>query len=140
MNNKINFLIAIILPVLFSCRSEPQRPIASSSSPIPLNEQQIIFSKLMDVINDSTKSQYKDSLAILIIPIDASCPFCRDRCIDYLNKYLNQLPNNHIAIITGNGMKAIHSYFSSKNKRVPSKDRQVYFDGTNSAYLNNLIF
>ncbi|KAA2240175.1 hypothetical protein F0L74_28830 [Chitinophaga agrisoli] len=100
-----------------------------------------LFNKLVDLTGHSIpENRLSDSLSFMIIPIDASCNYCRDKSVDSLNTALDEMNNHHFAIITGNGMKAIKAYFSGDKRNMPVKDGQVFVDFENKAYLNDLVF
>lgn len=149
MNSKIFITTIFLVYASSSCQnnsahlSHGQKDTfaTASSNSIPDSSQTVIFRKLLLLVNNEvSENMLSDSISFLIIPIDASCNYCRDKCIDNLIKFIPTLPSNHFAVITGNGTKAIKSYFSEQSKAIPVKEKQVFLDGGNNAYLNDLVF
>jgi hypothetical protein len=80
-----------------------------------------------------------DSLAFLILPVHASCPYCRNKVIDSIVKYQHTLPQNHYIIIAAKGgRKTINSYFRERKKELPVIEHGLFLDSTNLSYRYNL--
>ena len=70
--------------------------------------QQALIKKISSIRGDTL---VKDTAVYLFLPLDASCPACRDKTIDSIIKYAGRLDKNHFVIISAPNMKTIDSYF-----------------------------
>ncbi|SEO82255.1 hypothetical protein SAMN05660816_03648 [Niastella yeongjuensis] len=101
--------------------------------------QDSIFRKLI-VLTDNRvpEATRHDSLAFLVLPVQASCPACRKKTIDSIIKNESRLLPNHFVVISAiGGKKIIGSYFKEEHAGLPESDN-VILDSANSAYKYNL--
>lgn len=76
----------------------------------------------------------RDSLAFLVLPIEASCPSCREKVIDSIIQHKNRLKHNHFIIISANGgRRIINSYFKDQEEELPTIEKQLFLDSVNQA-------
>ena len=134
--------LSIILAVLLihSCgkKDKNSRSVAIIGTPA---EQQSIFNKLLTVSNNSIPAeQLPDSLAFLVLPVQASCPSCRKKTIDSIAAHQNDLLANHFIIISANGgRKTINSFFREVNKELPDMGNKLFLDSANNGYKYDLF-
>ncbi|AEV99034.1 hypothetical protein A4D02_10775 [Niastella koreensis] len=128
------YIVVFILSVLaIHCKSGDKKNsielIADDS------RQSAIFNNLMQLTRSAVSNkEQEDSLAFLILPVQASCPACRNKTIDSIAEHKNDLPNNHFIIISANGgYKSIRGYFQENNKVMPETDK-LLLDSTNEAH------
>lgn len=119
-------LLAILLMAIGCTSSE----IKNSTSLIQGEEQDSIFNKLMLLTNNSIDHlRAKDSLAFLIVPLQKSCPPCKDKALDSIVKYRNRLGDDLYIILTARaGIKTVKAIFKEKNYRVPEIKNQLFLD------------
>lgn len=80
-----------------------------------------------------------DSLGILILPVQASCPSCRKKAIDSISANKDNLGGNSIIIISASGgKKLIGSYFSEQGLVLPMIPGKLFLDTTNLANRHKL--
>jgi hypothetical protein len=90
--------------------------------------QDSLFRNLEQITQNAMPSNIKlDSVAFLILPVEASCPSCRNKAIDSIAKHIDNLDEKHIIIIQGDGIKSISGYFEIRHKRLPIK-KNVFYD------------
>jgi hypothetical protein len=94
----------------------------------------------MTVTNNTVSDNIqKDSLAFLVLPVQASCPACRNKTIDSIVKHQDNLEKNHFIIISANGgRKTISGYFQENDKKLPDMVGKLILDSTNIARKLNL--
>jgi hypothetical protein len=102
--------------------------------------QDSIFAGLLAVTSNSIpKSIQKDSLAFLILPLQASCPNCRKKTIDsILGNRDRLLPNHFIILSVKGGRKIINSYFKEEDAELPVLADQLFLDSLDLASSLNL--
>lgn len=134
MKSTICFLLIISI---LSCREASHR--ANSVFNVPPNDQAKIFEKLVELTHNSLpKFKKNDSLAFLILPIQASCPNCRKKSIDSIISNQGKLLGNRYIVVSANtGRKTINSYFKEENAVLPEIDA-LTIDSTNKAYEYDL--
>jgi hypothetical protein len=100
------------------------------------SKQQLIYKNLIGLLDQNTiNARLDDSLAILILPIQASCPACRMKVIDSIMKYKNSLANRHFIVISSNsGRKNINAYFREQQHELPVLKGRLFLDTMNVAY------
>jgi hypothetical protein len=102
-------------------------------------EQKKIFDNLVSVTGAVMRSTCSDSLSFLVLPVEASCPSCRNKTIDYIVKFKSSLPENHFIIISANGgLKTINSFFRERQKTLPDMKDRLFLDSSNQALKYNL--
>lgn len=86
------------------------------------------------------KSIRNDSLAFLILPVQASCPSCRKKTIDSIVKYQRTLHDRHFVVISaGGGRKTISGYFLEQDQELPVMENKLFLDSTNRAFRLDLV-
>lgn len=133
--------IKLILPLfVLSCHKSKQALKIEQIT--ELRDQDTLFTRLLYLTNQKiTDSKAIDSSYFLILPINASCPYCRDKTLKAIYKYKDFLPSNHYIIISGNiGARHINSYFKDVNLKLPLIPNSLFIDSTNNALINDLSF
>lgn len=104
------------------------------------SRQDSIFSKLLVITNNVlSENIQEDSLAFLVLPVQASCPGCRNKTIDSIFEHRNSLADRHYVIISANGgRKTINGYFQENDKELPIIENRLFLDSTNLALDFNL--
>lgn len=134
---RIVFYLMIVL--FIACGKSPQNKANSIESISQSGEQETIFRNLLAIAQTVPEEKRNDSLAFLILPVQASCPACRKKTIDSIANNCDRLLNNHFIVISANGgRKIITSYFKEENKELPVAEDRLFLDSTNVAYKFNL--
>lgn len=104
------------------------------------SEQDSIFKNLIAITNHTMQDGHlTDSLAFLVLPVQASCPSCRMKTIDSIMKHETKLSDNHYIIISANrGRKTIGGYFREQKYELPVIPGKLFLDSTNMAHKYNL--
>lgn len=123
--------ILLILTIILGCTEKAPNSIELITSP---GRQESIFNQLMALAANTVQTNLQnDSLAFLILPVEASCPACRKKTVDSVLKHQNSLADNHYIIITAHaGRKTINSYFREQKGTIPDIP-QVILDTINAA-------
>lgn len=131
-------IIFIYIIILTGCGDTSNN--SNSISAVSSDQQEAVFNKLMTVVKNSLpENVQKDSLAFLILPIQASCPSCRNKTIDSIYEHREDLQSRHFIIISGNGgRKTINGYFKENDKELPILENKLFLDSTNQAYTHEL--
>ena len=124
----------LLVLILAGCKQVTKKP-KSIELITDWKKQDTIFLKLLTVTNKKLpETVQNDSLAFLILPVQASCPSCRKKTIDSIIKNSNSLLPNHYIIISANGgRKIINSYFLEEHASIPNMPDQVFIDSINLA-------
>lgn len=125
---------AIFIVLAVSCNNEVKTD--SSIELIQRNSQQdSLFRDLVAVTQNAIpETDLGDSLAFLVLPVEASCPSCRSKTIDSIVKYQDKLTPNHFIIVSANGgRKTISGYFRSENSELPVIENRLFLDSNNLA-------
>lgn len=129
----LSFIFLAFSVVSFiQCEARKDKPV---SAEILTDEaqQDSIFSQLLQIIQPAELST-NDSIAFLILPLDASCPSCRDKTIDSIAKYSSLMPRNHFVILSSNdGIKSMNGYFKERKKSLPLNETFLVLDSNNLA-------
>jgi hypothetical protein len=103
--------------------------------------QDTLFRQLMSITKKSmSDSILTDSLAFLILPVEAACPACRKKVIDSLIEHEDSLDSKHFVIVSGTSNRNINSYLVERGMRLPVRNKNVLIDSTNQAFKMGLIF
>src|SRR6187399_2452352 len=96
------FLFFCLINYFFSCKEQPK--VNDTKKVIfDIQEQDSIFTNISLVVGDNLDpAKYNDSLAFLILPVQASCPACRVKTIDSIISHKDDLRKNHYIIISSN--------------------------------------
>ena len=132
VKNKQTTLLILVLLTFLSCQSQN-----SSKETAALKQE--IKEDTLDIVN---KLKYffpiSDSLnAVLVVPIDVSCPSCRDKCISFISK---NTVNNLKTILTsasGDGAKKMKKMVLDNNL---TNNANIYQDDKNYCFLNDVAF
>ncbi len=138
INEKISLmktLFCFILAIsVFSCKDKG--PIINSIEMIESEHlKKIYFDGLMSVTNNSIESTLRqDSLAFLILPLEASCPSCRKKTIDsIIHRQYNLKVKHFIILSSATDYKTINGYFVDRKGALPKLENQLFLDTTNNA-------
>lgn len=103
-------------------------------------EQDSIFHHLMALTRVENINLLKDSVAFLVLPMQASCPACREKTIDSIVIHQHNLVKGRYIILSAKGgKKTISSFFKERDKELPAIDGRLFLDSTNEATKYNLI-
>lgn len=133
-------IICLFSMVFVNCRNNYVKP-KSIENISRISQQDSLFQSLMVTSNNSIPDNIRnDSLAFMVLPVQASCPSCRKKTIDSIIKHQSNLAKNHFIIITANsGRKIMSSYFREQNAEMPDLGGQLILDSTNLAYHLDLF-
>ncbi|QEH42203.1 hypothetical protein [Chitinophaga sp. XS-30] len=103
-------------------------------------ENDSLFKQLMILTNSKIPSEKQnDSLAFLILPLNNSCPSCRDKTIDSISRHISSLKSKHYIIISANdGIKNMRATFTKNDRKIPSAPGRVFLDSMDLAYKFDL--
>jgi len=135
-----NYLVGFFSILVFShCKNEAGKP-NSSVEIIDSVEQNKLFSKLINLCESNVNNAVRDdSLAFLVLPVRATCPYCRRKTIDSISARLNKIPANRVVIISAKGgYKLINSYFKEQERELPKNAAQIVLDSNDIAYKEGL--
>jgi hypothetical protein len=137
--NKIKFCISKHITcflgiLLFGCGQKNKHD--SIELITDAGKQDVIFKNLVDLTGNAiSDNKFKDSLAFLILPVQASCPSCRKKTIDSIVKHQSDLLEKHYIIISSiGGRKTVNGFFREVDKELPVMDRELFLDSTNKAF------
>lgn len=104
--------------------------------------QDSVFRKLITLTNNTIAENIQDdSLAFLILPIEASCASCRKKTIDSIVIHSRKLLDRRYIIISAKaGRKKINSYFLEENAELSAIENRLFLDSINSAAKDSLCF
>ncbi|WP_205509668.1 hypothetical protein [Longitalea arenae] len=136
-----NCILGYLLIACFSNCDNSGSKINSSSLITDPGMQDSIFKTLVSFTDHSIpENELSDSLAFLVLPVEASCPSCRKRTIDSILKNINNLIQNHYIIISASGgYKTINSYFREQNGKLPEMKSNLFLDTTHLALKKELF-
>lgn len=131
MKITITCLIALVLAACANTTDHPDSTVKITRS----GQQDSLFQNLMATSgNTIPPTARNDSLAFLVLPVQASCPSCRDKTIDSIMKHQASLRANHFIILSASGgRKTINSYFRERNVEIPDLGARLILDSTNQA-------
>jgi hypothetical protein len=128
-----------LLLAIFSC-AKPDVSKRSVTTITTESEKDSIFLNLMKVVdNVVADAELSDSLAFLILPVQASCPSCREKTIDSILKHKRDLKDRHYIIINANGgQETINAYFKEQHGKLPIIENRLFLDTANLSYRLDL--
>lgn len=141
-NNIIQGILGALLILLLSAcgakKAERQNNVEMISDGV---KQELIFRSLVQLTNNTLSEDARnDSLAFLILPMEASCPECRTKVIDSLVDHQTELIDGRFIIISANaGRKTISSFFREQNKELPIIENRLFIDSTNQGLAFGLF-
>lgn len=118
--NRTFFLPVLLFSILMTgCNQITPNSVELITNP---ERQNAIFNQLMMLVGNSLQAtSQNDSMAFLILPVEASCPACRKKTIDSIINHQNILSVNHFVIVTASaGRKTMNSYFREQNASIPN--------------------
>lgn len=135
----MKYLIAfVILISVLACKEKAKE----TSIEIIKSEdiQRIYFDGLMSVTNQTIPQLTRqDSLAFLVLPLEASCPSCRKKTIDSILKHKSDLRDKHYIVLSINGsIKTINGYFEDRKGQLPQIRNKLFLDSVNNAFFLKL--
>jgi hypothetical protein len=133
---KIVFLILVFVGLLATACKEMNEKPDSIELITTEGRQDSIFRNLISITgNEIPEQELTDSLAFMVLPVQASCPSCRGKSIDSIMKYQDKLAANHYIIISAKGgRKTINSYFKEEDATIPVTMQGILFlDSLNKA-------
>jgi hypothetical protein len=132
-------IILLVVIVFWTACEKPPTSIEIITEP---QQQDSLFRGLIAVIQYRIPEIIRnDSLAFLILPVQASCPSCRKKTIDSIMNHQTSLAPNHYIIIAANGgRKTMRGYFQEQHYELPiiSDGQRLILDSQNLAYRYNL--
>jgi hypothetical protein len=137
--NCILFLMVVLL--LQACYAWNKKAQSAEMIIDPIL-QETIFKNLINLAENKIEGNtLSDSLAFLILPVQASCPACRRKTIDSIVKHQTLLARHRYIIISANGgRKTIGAYFIEQDKKLPSIENRLFLDSTNWAFKHQLYY
>ena len=135
----MKYYIIAFITVLLSCDTQTKN-IENIESIVDIKQQTSIFENLIVVTNNDIDSGIiNDSLAFLILPLEASCPSCRNKVIDSIAKHGNDLLPNHFIILSANGgKKKFSGYFKARGYDLPTVGKFLFLDSNNTSNVLKL--
>lgn len=124
-----------LLVLIASCKTKSYDKEQSVEIITSLAEQDSVFRKLVAVTGHIVQDDIRsDSLAFLVLPVQASCPSCRKKVIKSIVKFKDNLKPNHFIVISARGgRKNINGYFKEEGEELPVIDKRLFLDTTNEA-------
>lgn len=136
---KLILPVIILLILVTACgkSDSKQKSVDLITEP---SEQEKVFQDLLSLTDSSISTvMQQDSLAFLILPVEASCPACRKKTIDSIMKHKDNLLDRRFIIISGAGTrKILGSYFMEQNYRLPEIKNRLFLDSTYHAHKAKL--
>jgi hypothetical protein len=138
INKKLTIILLCSLSI-WGCNNIDR----NKSSIVYINDrytQDSLFVDLMHLtFGTISKSTQNDSLAFLILPVDASCPACREKTIDSIVVRKDNLIKNHFIVLSARGgRKTIGSFFRELDKELPYIPDRLFLDTINYTAQSNL--
>ncbi|OQP58190.1 hypothetical protein A3860_07650 [Niastella vici] len=133
------FSILLALTICLAC-NEAGKKQKSIELITEASRQTNIFNNLIAVTNNTIpEARRSDSLAFLILPVQASCPACRKKTIDSIIEHRGDLPDRRFVVISANGgRKTIGAYFKEENSELPIIENKLFLDSMNRAFKYDL--
>jgi hypothetical protein len=131
----MNIACIIFITLCFvACKSNESAPSSVDFIVGTANQNSLFQDLLIVTDNKIPEQQLNDSLAFLVLPVQASCPSCRKKTIDSILKYQDRMPHNRFVIISAKaGIKKISSYFREEHAELPVLDNRLFLDTNNQA-------
>ena len=132
-SNNQNILLLLIVLGFVSCQSQ------NSSEETGTSKENIIVSDTLQIIRKLTNFfPISDSLnAVLVVPVDVSCPACRDKCINFISKNSVKKLKTVLTSANEDGAKKMKKIVLDKHLENKSN---IYQDDKNFCFLNDIAF
>ncbi len=113
--------------LIFACKNSPGK-LASIESIRDPAVQDSLFRQLLSLTNHAIpENELNDSLAFLVLPMEASCPACRKKTVDSIVRHKNSLLERHYIILSASGgRKTINSYFIEEGEQLPEIQNKLF--------------
>src|SRR6478735_9321195 len=134
---RISIVLSFTIILVLTCCSQKKHDGMEAITNAVLQEE--LFSKLASINNYSiAQDAINDSLAFLILPMQASCSSCRNKTIDSIDSRKAKLDNKHLIILSGNSRKSIINYFKERKKASPESESRIILDTNERAFKDDL--
>ncbi|NML22966.1 hypothetical protein HHL16_18965 [Pseudoflavitalea sp. G-6-1-2] len=132
------FIFSITLFIV-CCKESPKH--TSIELITEQTKQEQIFKGLMAVTNNIIPENVrKDSLAILLLPLEVSCPSCRKKTIDSIISHGINLPYRHYIILSATeGYDSMNKFFKDRKGNIPPITNRLFLDSINHARVLRLV-
>lgn len=138
---KLKTILLISLIIFSACNSKEKK---KKSEKFIVDEvmKDTLFNKLTRLVNlRDTTIDLNDSLSFLILPINASCPYCRAKVVESLDKNLMMLDKKHFIIISANSSKKrIKAFFNELAIDYIDIEKKLILDTTNICFKQDLAY
>lgn len=130
--NKLCFSLACFVILIFACTYNKSESIERLTD---IKVQDSVFKNLVQLTQGTIpQSLQDDSLAFLVLPVQASCPSCRNKTIESIVNHSGNLAARHFVIISADGgRKTINGYFRENDSELPVIPDKLFLDSTNLA-------
>lgn len=89
---------------------------------------------------DTANPKLNDSLEFMILPLEISCPSCRNKTIDSILKHKDDLgENNYLIVSAKGGRKKMNAFFRDRGGVLPVIPDKVFLDSTHLALDYELV-
>jgi hypothetical protein len=131
--NRIMVFLFFVFALMGACNNKKAGSIEEITNS---NTQDSVFNSLIALTQEVLPEPVrKDSLAFLILPVQASCPACRKKTIDSIVAHSGTLTDRHYIIISANGgRKTINGFFKENDKELPVIKDRLFIDSINMAH------
>ncbi|RPD41849.1 hypothetical protein [Chitinophaga barathri] len=130
--------------ILYACNTKTTNPSRDSLIESK-QQQQMLYEQLAQLVPGSLPGN--DSISFMVLPLEASCPSCRDKSLDSIVRFKNSIPSNHYIILSlKGGRKYVRQYFKNAgHKQIPDIPGVLFIDSIDKAgefqlYHNNPSF
>lgn len=137
----MNYILILKAVLLLTACENLENKNKSTELISDMQIQDSIFKNLVSLTNTHIpESELSDSLAFLILPVEASCPACRKKTIDSILKHQTKLIERHYIIISApGGRKIINSYFQEQGEKLPVMENKLFLDSIQMAFKYDLF-
>ena len=133
------FVLLFTLLLEYSCyHVDPKSTGEFISSP---QAQTTLFQLLGSVDTNLTlMMRQRHKFALLVLPIQAACPSCRNKIIDSIIKYKQNLSDDRLILISAKGgKKTINPFFTERGSLMPIENK-IVIDSTNKGFDKELFY
>ncbi|MGN7722632.1 hypothetical protein [Chitinophaga sp. 22620] len=120
------------LPLLFACNATVAPP-NNDTLVQDSQRQKDTYHQLAQLVPDSVLTG--DSISFMVLPLQASCPSCRDKALDSIIQFKEKVPKNHYIILSlKGGQKYIKHFFKNAgHKQIPEIPGVMFIDSVDKA-------